>query len=60
MRGSSRRPPACRLREIFDRDLLRASLAFGVVRGLEDRYATEGNDFFEALPGLEPWSLTVQ
>ena len=52
--------PSQRLAGDFDRDLLRASLAYGVVRGLEDRYATEGKDFFEALPGLEPWSLTVQ
>jgi len=44
----------------FDRDLLRASLAYGVVQGLRDRYATEGEDFFEVLQGLEPWSLTVR
>jgi hypothetical protein len=49
-----------RLAGDFDRDLLRASLAFGVVRGLEDCYATEGEDFFEVLPALDPWSLTVQ
>jgi hypothetical protein len=52
--------PSQRLAGDFDGDLLRASLAYGVVQGLEDRYATEGNDFFEVLPGLEPWSLTVQ
>lgn len=52
--------PSQRLAGDLDRDLLRASLAYGVVRGLEDRYATGGEDFFEALPGLEPWSLTVQ
>jgi hypothetical protein len=44
----------------FDGDLLRASLAYGVVQGLKDRYATEGEDFFEALQGLDPWSHTVQ
>jgi len=52
--------PSQRLAGDFDGDLLRASLAYGVVQGLEDRYATKGNDFFEALPGLEPWSLTVR
>ena len=49
-----------RLAGDFDPDLLRASLARGVVQGLSDRYATQGEDFFEALPGLDPWSLTVQ
>jgi hypothetical protein len=44
----------------FDHDLLRASLAYGVVRGLEDNYATEGEDFFEVLHGLKPWSLTMR
>ena len=49
-----------RLAGDFDPDLLRASLARGVVEGLSERYATEGEDFFEALQGLAPWSLTVQ
>jgi hypothetical protein len=44
----------------LDRELLRASLAYGVVRGLEGRYAARCEDFFESLPGLKPWSLTVQ
>jgi len=52
--------PSQRLAGDFDGDLLRASLAYGVVRGLEDKYATEGGNFFEAIHGLEPWSLTVQ
>ena len=53
-------PPSLPLAGDLDRGLLRASLAYGVVRGLEDGYAAEGNDFFGALPGFEPWSLTVQ
>ena len=55
-----RQPLSQRLADDFDGDLLRASLAFGVAQGLAVRYATEGEDFFEALHGLEPWSLTVQ
>ena len=43
----------------LDGDLLRASLAHGVVQGLSDGYAARGEDFFEALQGLDPWSLTV-
>lgn len=54
---SSSRP---RLAGDFDHDLLRASLARGVVHGLSDSYAIEGEDFFEVLRGLDPWSLTVQ
>lgn len=52
-------PPGPKLEGDFDGDLLRASLAYGVVLGLRDRYARHGEDFFETLPGLEPWSLTV-
>ena len=55
-----KRSPSQRLAGDFDGDLLRASLAYGVVQGLEDKYATEGEDFFEAILGLELWSLTVQ
>jgi hypothetical protein len=43
----------------FDRDLLRASLAAGIVRGLDDIYSDQGEDFFEALDGLEAWSLSA-
>jgi hypothetical protein len=53
-------PPGQRLAGDFDRSLLRASLAYGIVQGLAGMYADLGQDFFEALPGLEPWSLTVQ
>ena len=49
-----------RLAGDVDCDLVRASLALGVVQGLAVRYATGDEDFFEALHGLEPWSLIVQ
>jgi hypothetical protein len=58
--GIATLPPSERLAGDFDRDLLRASLACGVVQGLNDSYAIEGEDFFEVLHGLDPWSLTVQ
>ena len=58
--GITELAPSRRLAGDFDPDLLRASLARGVVEGLSQRYATEGEDFFEALQGLDPWSLTVQ
>lgn len=52
-------PIEAKLAGDFDRDLLRASLAAGIVRGLDDIYSDQGKDFFEALNGLEAWSLSA-
>jgi hypothetical protein len=52
-------PIEAKLAGDFDRDLLRASLAAGIVRGLDDIYSDQGEDFFEALDGLEAWSLSA-
>jgi len=42
------------------RDLLRVSLAAGVVRGLDDLFSDQGEDFFEAAEhGLEPWTFAT-
>jgi hypothetical protein len=58
--GIDELPPERLLAADFDGDLLRASLAYGAVQGLEARYAAEGDDFFAVLADLEPWSLTVR
>jgi hypothetical protein len=58
--GIDQLAPSRRLAGDLDRDLLRASLAHGIVQKLEGVYSDQGEDFFEALPGLEPWSLTVR
>jgi hypothetical protein len=43
----------------FDRDALRASLAWGIVDVLVSSYDDRGEDFFEALQGFEAWSLAT-
>ncbi len=43
--------------EPFDDDLLKASLAAGVVAGLCDEWGNDGRDFFAAAPALAPWAL---
>jgi hypothetical protein len=58
--GIDKVAPSRRLLGDFDGDLLRASLAQGIVQGLDHAYSARGEDFFEALQGLDPWSLTVQ
>ena len=42
-----------------DHDLLKASLAVGVVEGLCERWEQDGSDFLAAVPELEPWSLST-
>jgi len=52
--------PASRLLTAdFNTNRLRASLAAGIVRGLDDIFSEQGQDFFELVASgeLEPWSF---